>query len=128
MKNNAQKIKCFDNVLEIISKIKVKKIIVTSAYSGGIKKILKDRISIFDEIHGREEDKKSIILKSICKGDEIYLTDSCRDIKICKDINISVIGVGWGYETSDEIIKSSPDYFVNSHIELKKLLKKLKLV
>jgi len=128
MRHNAQRIKCFENVIRIISEIRVKKTIVTSALSSGIREILKEKATIFNTIIGREENKKSVILRNICKGSEIYITDSCRDINICKEINLSVIGVGWGYESSSELMKLSPDYFVNSPYELKELLEKLKLV
>lgn len=128
MRYSASQIKCFENILDIVSRIKIKKTIVTSAFASGIREILKENINLFDEIIGRESGRKSNILERIIRGNEIYLTDSCRDIKTCQEMNLRVIGVGWGYEIAEEIIKANPDYFVKSPIELNSLLKKLDIV
>ena len=55
----------------------------------------------------------------------IYVGDETRDIEACKRIEVPIISVGWGFNTSDNLKKHEPDYFVenpNGLLEIAKTL------
>lgn len=52
----------------------------------------------------------------------IYVGDEIRDIEAAKASNISVIGVTWGYNDKDILIKHKPDYLVETIPALQNIL------
>ena len=43
----------------------------------------------------------------------VYIGDETRDIAASKKINIKVVAVTWGFNSSDALIKYNPDFLVN---------------
>jgi len=128
MRHSSNQIHCFDEVVEIYKKLKPKKTIVTSAFASGIREILGENAKDFPNILGRESGRKSEILKGLVTGNEIYVTDSVRDIYICKEIGMPVIATGWGYDEAEHLNAQTPDFFVNNPNELNSLFYKLNLI
>jgi phosphoglycolate phosphatase-like HAD superfamily hydrolase len=128
MRHNSSDIRCFDSVLDIISQIHIKKSLVTSAISSGIKNILGENQYLFNQIIGRDHNSKINALKDLYSSKAMYVTDSCRDINVCHEIGLVVTGVGWGYDEIIDIDNCKPDYFTETPKDLLKLFKNLKLV
>jgi len=51
-----------------------------------------------------------------------YIGDTCGDIKEGKQANAITVAVTWGWHPKERLLKSNPDYIVNTPSELKKLL------
>jgi phosphoglycolate phosphatase-like HAD superfamily hydrolase len=127
MRHNSSQIEIFHEVVEIYKTVKQEMTIVTSAFATGIINILGENAKTFTNIFGRESGRKSEILKRLVRGDEIYITDSVRDIITCQEVGLPVIAVGWGYDNQEELNSINPDYFVKNPNELYKLFNNLKL-
>ena len=48
----------------------------------------------------------------------IYVGDETRDIEACKKVGVPIISVGWGFNTSANLKKHDPDYFIEDPKEL----------
>ncbi len=125
-RHNSNKIKLFAEVLEIYSILYKKPLIVSSSYSDAIKIVLGDYQNVFDGIYGFELGHKKDILQKLKDEYEImYITDTFRDVFICKNLNIPVIATTWGYDPAEKIKAENPNYIVSNFNELNKLLFKL---
>lgn len=71
---------------------------------------------------------KSSALKKIINHNQfqpnslIYIGDETRDIAASKKINIKVVAVTWGFNSSDALIKYNPDFLVNHPREVLKVI------
>lgn len=119
----SSEIKPFSEVLKVYSKLSRKPLIVSSAYSDVIKTVLGDYQNLFESIYGYDSGYKKDTLQRLKSEYEIiYVTDTFRDIVICKNFNIPVIATTWGYDPIEKIIAKEPDYLVNNCEELNGLL------
>lgn len=122
----SSEIKPFTEVLEVYAKLSHKPMIVSSSYSDVIKIVVGDYQKNFESIYGYESGHKKDILQRLKNENEIiYVTDTFRDIVICKSINIPVIATTWGYDPIEKIKAENPDYIVNNFKELNELLSEL---
>lgn len=67
--------------------------------------------------------KKMINMEKLDKI--IYVGDETRDIEACKKVGVPIISVGWGFNTTSNLKKYNPDYFIEdpkSLIEIAKTL------
>lgn len=121
-------IKLFEEVLKIYSDLNHKPLIVSSSYSDVIKAVLGDSQIYFNGIYGYELGHKRDILKRLKTEFECtYVTDTFRDIMICKNLSIPVIATTWGYDSIDKLKEFKPDYIATNYKELDELLQKLDL-
>jgi len=55
----------------------------------------------------------------------IYVGDETRDIEACKKAGVPIISVGWGFNTSENLKKHDPNYFIEDPKELLEIAKTL---
>ena len=60
--------------------------------------------------------------------DFTYVTDTLRDIEICKEFEVPVIATCWGYDSKEKLESGKPDYIANDFKELENILTKLNLL
>lgn len=119
----SSEIKLFIEVLEMYLNLSQKPLIVSSSYSDTIKTVLGGYQKNFGGIYGYESGHKRDILKRIKNERQfVYVTDTYRDVVICKSIGIPVIATTWGYDPIDKIRAENPDYLVKNFMELNELL------
>jgi phosphoglycolate phosphatase-like HAD superfamily hydrolase len=125
-RHNSKEIKLFVEVLELYSNLSQKPLIVSSSYADVIKKVLGDYEDNFECIYGYESGHKLDILRNLTeKYQFIYVTDTYRDIIICKSLGIPVIATCWGYDSLERMEVEKPDYIVKNYNELNSILTKL---
>ncbi|MDR3596506.1 HAD hydrolase-like protein [Clostridium sp.] len=123
LRHSSSEIGLFIEVLDIYSKLYKKPLIVSSTYTDTIKSILGKSQILFDRIYGYNNGHKEDILQNIQMTHEItYITDTVRDIIICKGIGIPVIATCWGYDSIEKIREEKPDYLAKNYNELKDIL------
>ena len=75
-----------------------------------------------------EAGNKPRILEGLRSDHEIvYITDTSRDVAICKALGIPAIGATWGYEPMSVLSRAEPEFLVKSPDELIALLAELGL-
>ncbi len=70
--------------------------------------------------------KASILakIKELSKTNKmIYIADEVRDIQACKETNIQIIAVSWGYNAKKLLMKHNPDFIADSFQEVKEIIK-----
>lgn len=74
---------------------------------------------IYSEKNVFGKDKAINKMMNIEKLDRIiYVGDETRDIEACKKVEVPIISVGWGFNTSANLKKHNPDYFIEDPKEL----------
>jgi len=74
---------------------------------------------IYSEKNLFGKDKAINRMIRIEKLDEIiYIGDETRDIEACKKVGVPIISVGWGFNTSLNLKKHNPNYFIEDPNEL----------
>lgn len=129
-KRDADKVKFFKGIDEIIRKIKKKGIkigILSSNDTENIKINLKKyNLDIFDFIEGGamffgKAQKIRQLRRKV--GEFIYVGDELRDIEACKKVGVPIIAVSWGF--NDKKILKGADYLVDSPKEFLNLVLRL---
>jgi len=124
-RHRANEIALFPKVLEVYSCLTEKPLLVTSSYADAVRTALKEDQKCFQAVYGYESGhKKDILLQLKSKYDLIYVTDSSRDVAICKEIGVPVIATCWGYDPIENLKKKEPDYLITDLKELSALLVK----
>jgi phosphoglycolate phosphatase len=119
-----QQAKLFPGVFDFIQRISKDYflIIVSSSLTKDIQKILENEKldSCFKEIMGKDVDrskikKLQIVLDKYNKTPEkvLFVTDTLGDIKEANHLNISSIGVTWGWHTKETLETGKPIKIVN---------------
>lgn len=57
------------------------------------------------------------------KNSTYYVGDTGGDVKAGKIANIKTIAIAWGFQKKDLLLKSNPDFLIDSIIEIKKAIK-----
>lgn len=97
-----------DEFLSMVEKTKQNKLVVSSNSKRNILLSLKERSSIFSKIYGSVgHSNKHKVLKPFA-ANSLYITDEVRDIEQCQIIGMDVIGVTWGLDSKEELIKAKP--------------------
>lgn len=126
---HSDKINLFAGVTETYSKLSSKPIIVSSTYADVIKNVLENFANKFEFIYGYESGHKKEIFKKLVEEYEFtYVTDTLRDIEICKAFGIPVIATCWGYDSKEKLESGKPDYIANDFSELENILTKLNFI
>ncbi len=83
----------------------------------------------FDEIvtglsiFGKSGKIKKLVKKlGVKKSEAIYVADGERDIEACKDDNVPIISVSWGYNSKELLQENNPDFLVNEAEEILKII------
>lgn len=113
--------------LALVARLNVPSEIVTSSSVALVQQVLGEQAELFVNIRGQETDTKGALLRTLSR-DAIFITDTIVDIKRCQDHGLTVIAVGWGYDSTVALKNSRPDFLVESSIELESLLKELELL
>ena len=58
----------------------------------------------------------------IKKTEAFMIGDTVYDIKMGKNANINTIGVNWGYNDQEELVRENADHVVNDPSELVEIL------
>lgn len=108
----AYRVHPFASVLDLVGDLTVPSRIITSALGVGIKVALGSAAGRFVSISGREGGTKGSHLLAAPGGLDsyVYVTDSPRDVDLCRNIGLSVIAVGWGYYRLPALETARPDY------------------
>ncbi|MBS1776153.1 MAG: HAD family hydrolase [Bacteroidetes bacterium] len=119
----------FDDVMNIYWELERKPIIVSSAYFKTIVTGLGDSSDCFHKIYGLDTAPKQELLKKMKERyNYIYVTDTRIDITRCKNVGVPVIAVTWGFDSKEVLQNASPDFYVDTTSELRKILCELKLM
>lgn len=114
--------------LEELKKEGNKLIVLSSNSPENIRKCLENNSvsEYFDDIIGDIglTSKPKVIKKLASKANEtiIYVGDEVRDVEASHKAGVRCVAVTWGFNTEEALVKSSPDWVVNSPSELSKLL------
>lgn len=130
-------LKTFPSIAKTLTSLGHAKVsIVTSAYSGAVRRIL-DTDPDFDygclhEIVGRElRQSKTIKINRILEmldlkpTQAVYIGDLESDILYCRDVPMDIISVGYGYHPGHYLLEKGPTYYVDTVQNLRTLLKKM---
>lgn len=79
-------------------------------------------ISLLNKTHHL---KTQIKRRNLREYNCIYIGDEIRDIKAAHDSGIKVISVSWGLQPRSLLQKHSPDYLINTPLELQNLVTSL---
>ena len=108
------------------------KIIILSSNSRkNISKVLENNevnlpISVYSEISiiGKEKGLNKIVNKeTINKNETLYIGDEVRDYEACKLAGIKFLGVSWGYNSKDALVKSGCENLVDNVKEIENFVK-----
>jgi phosphoglycolate phosphatase-like HAD superfamily hydrolase len=113
--------------LALVARLNVPSEIVTSSSVTIPQQVLGEQAKLFINIRGQESDTKGALLRTLSRN-AIFITDTIVDIKRCHELGLTVIAVGWGYDSIVALNRSSPDFLVESSEELGALLNELQLL
>ena len=113
--------------LALVARLNVPAEIVTSSSVTLVQQALVEQAKLFVNIRGQESDTKGALLRTLSRN-AIFITDTIVDIKRCHELGLTVIAVGWGYDSIVALNRSSPDFLVESSEELGALLNELQLL
>ena len=80
---------------------------------------------IYSEIPILEKDtylKELLLAEGLSPHEMIYIGDEIRDIDACRNVGMKIISVCWGFNSRAALERRSPDYLVESPMELSNLL------
>ena len=129
--NNCGNLAIFDGMRSVLYKLsKVGKlIIITSNHKDIVTKVLaKSKIDYIKSVLGSENatskiDKIISIKHRYPDAELFYIGDTNGDMYEGKKAEVKTIAVSWGYHSHKHLLKSNPDYVVDSPKELLKLFK-----
>ena len=136
MKNNIEQIKPFQNMPEVLQKIREQKFelgIVTSNLKENVEKFLvANDLDYFSYIHDESNIfGKGRVLKKVIKENNfkennvLYFGDEIRDIEAAREAGIRIVSVGWGFNDPEGLKKLEPDWLIQSPEEILGILKNL---
>ena len=104
--------------------------IISTNSRDNIKSFIKDKKLDFIEevysstgLYGKAEVLKHYLKKNgIDRNEILYVADELRDLKICKKLNIDILSVTWGFDSSDLLSKYNPTYMIHEVEDILKIL------
>jgi phosphoglycolate phosphatase-like HAD superfamily hydrolase len=125
-KNVIEKAEAFAGIKEIIEELRKRKIevgILSSNSKENIEKWLAKETVMVDWVRSESTifGKEKAIIK-VKSNDMLYVGDEVRDVEACHKIGVKIAAVIWGYNSKKALIKTNPDYLVESLKELRNLL------
>ncbi len=133
MKKRLSEVKPFEGIKDFLYNLKKAgyhlSIISSNSKENMIKFFEMNNIDVFNYIYSSTSlFGKDKLIKHYLKAVKttpskvIYVGDEIRDIDAAKASNIRVIGVTWGYNDRELLIKHNPDYLVDSVSDLQDVL------
>ncbi len=125
-----RKVKPFNGIkemLEIISEIHPT-YIISSNLTEAVKDFLqRENINGIMEILGADVETSKVkkikqISRKYPQHKPYYVGDTCGDIKEGREASAITVAVTWGWHSKERLLKSRPDYIVDTPEELKELL------
>jgi phosphoglycolate phosphatase-like HAD superfamily hydrolase len=113
--------------LALVDRLNVPSEIVTSSSITLPQQVLSEQVKLFANIRGQETNTKGALLRTLSKN-TVFITDTIVDIKRCHEHALTVIAVGWGYDSTEALKNAGPEFFVGSVAELEAVLGKLELL
>ncbi len=107
--------------------------ILTSNLKETVEKFLiKNKLLVFDQIvyepgifRKSKSLKKILHDRNLNTTDVVYFGDEVRDIDFCRESEIMIIAVTWGFNKKEVLVKNKPDFLAEKPSEIKKILKSL---
>lgn len=108
--------------------------IITSNSKGNVKQFLEinNLDSLFEFIHtgvtifGKTTIINNVLRQKQIKTEEvIYVGDETRDIEASKKAHIKVIGVTWGFNSEEALLKQNPDDLIHHPHELVEVIRNI---
>jgi phosphoglycolate phosphatase len=131
--DNIQSVKLIKGIAEILKELsnEHKIIILSSNSEENIRYILRKHQMTFikkivsgSSLFGKARVIKSTLSKyGLNKEDVYYIGDEVRDIDACKQADVKIIAVSWGYNSKKLLKRYNPDYLIDNPKQLLKLLK-----
>jgi len=130
LSNTLKPIKGIKNVLTELEKNGFTLGILTSNSEENVNRFLKaNKMDFFEfvysqgELFGKDTIMKQMLTdQNLVAENVIYVGDESRDIESAKKVNIEVIAVTWGYNSSEVLKKYKPNHLVNQPREIIELL------
>lgn len=104
-------------------------ILTTNSRENVIEFLKNNDLELFDFVYsGRAVFGKSRLLKKLMKDktiphdDPIYVGDEIRDVEAAKKAGIRVIGVSWGYNSKNALLKAKPDHVIENPEEIESIV------
>ena len=124
------RVKPFDGIKETLEDISrtYPTYIISSNLSEAVRNFLtRESINGIQDILGADvETSKVKKIKQISKKHPnhkpYYIGDTCGDIKEGREANAITVAVTWGWHSKERLLKSNPDYIVDTPEELRELL------
>ena len=124
------RVKPFDGIKETLEDISrtYPTYIISSNLSEAVRNFLtRESINGIQDILGADvETSKVKKIKQISKKHPnhkpYYIGDTCGDIKEGREANAITVAVTWGWHSKERLLKSKPDYIVDTPEELRELL------
>jgi phosphoglycolate phosphatase len=126
-------VKPFNGLIELLTKLKADgfKLFILSSNSVKNINIFIEQydLNVFEDIYGRAKYlKKEKILKKLMKKyklnaqEVLYIGDETRDIVSCKNINVPIASVSWGFDDKSVLEKENPDFLAETPKALEKYI------
>ncbi len=110
-------------------------ILTTNSRENVVEFLKYNDLELFDFVYsGRAVFGKSRLLKKLMKEKKIphenpiYIGDEIRDMEAAKKAQVRSIGVSWGYNTKNALLKSEPDHVVDTPEELESTILDSKMI
>ncbi len=113
--------------LALVPRLKVPSEIMTSGLAAIAQKVLGKDAKLFVNIRGQESGTKQSLMRTMSRN-AIFITDTVADIARCQEQAVTVIAVGWGYDSTAALKDLHPDFLVESAAELEAVLGELELL
>ena len=129
MRARTASVPVFESVLRVAGAVTVETAVISSSLRGAVIGKIRGWMPDGCVVLGHEDGLKEDNLAAWSRGRKpLYVTDTISDVDRCRAAGVYVVGVGWGFDAKQDLVKAGPDWFVDDSIALKSLLKKLKLL
>ncbi len=133
-RNSTGQLALFDGIKELLDRLKAhgyEIAIISSNSEATIKEFLrKNKIDTISDvicsqnIFGKDQVLKTFLKKHGLKRSQVlYVGDELRDIVACKEANIKIIWVSWGFDAIEATEKQPPNYVAHRPSDIFKIAK-----
>ena len=135
LKSRMVQVSLFKGIKEVIMSLKKRGyplgILTTNSKENVLYFLKHHGLDIFDFIQsersilGKDKGLRNILDKNNLQPTEVlYIGDEIRDIDACKENNVKIISVTWGFNTKKILKKNKPDFLVDTPSEILKIVSK----
>ncbi|QWB95776.1 HAD-IA family hydrolase [Mycoplasmatota bacterium] len=126
-------VKPFDGLIDLLIKLKKNGFKLFILSSNSVKNINifinQYKLDLFEDIYGRAKYlKKEKVLNKLLnkyhldKSEVLYIGDETRDIVSCKNVDIPIASVSWGFDDKTVLEKENPDFLAETPKALEKYI------